>query len=67
MIMVGQRDRDTPPTFSRELYEASPLPPERRRLVIIPDAGHSDIFSKTEAFDAYRSFLASLSVVQPAD
>ena len=59
LILVGQKDRDTPPSFSRQLYEAS-LPQNRRRLIIIPDAGHSDLFSRPATIEAYREFLASL-------
>jgi uncharacterized protein len=60
LLMVGARDRDTPPAFSKQLYEASSLPDELRRLAIIPDAGHGDIFEKNESIDVYRRFLAEL-------
>jgi uncharacterized protein len=60
LILVGERDEDTPPAFSRELYEASTLPPDQRRLIIIPNARHSDIFAQPSALEAYRSFLISL-------
>lgn len=59
MIIVGERDRDTPPTFSRQLYEASSLPQDRRHLVIVPNASHSDVFRQPSAIDAYRRFLDS--------
>lgn len=61
LILVGEQDDDTPPAFSRELYEASTLPPDQRRLIIVPNAGHSDIFAQPSALEAYRSFLDSLS------
>jgi len=60
MVIVGERDRDTPVSFSRQLYLASPLPVDRRRLVVVPNASHSDVFGQPFALDAYREFLGSL-------
>lgn len=60
LLIVGEQDPDTPPAFSRALYEASTLPMDRRRLVVVPGAQHSDVFARPVAVDAYRSFLDSL-------
>ncbi|MBY0563868.1 MAG: alpha/beta fold hydrolase [Hyphomonadaceae bacterium] len=61
LLIVGANDRDTPPAFSRQLYETSSLPEDRRRLAIVEDAGHSDVFARPEAIDAYSQFLTSLA------
>lgn len=60
MLLVGEDDRDTPPAFSRALLQASTLPETRRRLVVVPGASHSDVFTRPEAIEAYRTFLGSL-------
>lgn len=60
MIIVGAQDPDTPPAFSRALYEASSLPADRRQLVIVNGAEHSDVFTRPQAVEAYRGFLDSL-------
>ncbi|MGD9967477.1 MAG: alpha/beta hydrolase [Hyphomonadaceae bacterium] len=61
MVIVGECDRDTPVSFSRQLYEASPLPSYRRRLVIVSNAGHSDVFGQPSALDEYGQFLGSMT------
>ena len=60
LLLVGERDRTTPPRLSRALYEASPLAPGRKALAIVPRAGHEDVMLRPEAAAAYRAFLASL-------
>jgi fermentation-respiration switch protein FrsA (DUF1100 family) len=60
LILVGQQDRTTPPSFSQALYRASSLGPEMKRLVIVPRAGHSDVLAQSEAIDAYRKFLGRI-------
>ena len=61
LILVGERDRTTPPHLARALYDASPLAPGRKRLAIVPRAGHDDVMLRAETAAAYRAFLASLS------
>ncbi len=60
MLLVGARDDVTPPALSRALYEASPLPANRKTLTIVPDAGHGNALMRPDAAKAYRAFLASL-------
>lgn len=60
LVIVGQDDSETPPKFSRRLYDASPLPAGRKRLVVVPQAGHDDVFARADALAAYRGFLADL-------
>lgn len=61
MVIVGERDQDTPVSFSRQLYEASTLPADQRRLVVVSNAGHSDVFGQPAALDSYAKFLKSLA------
>ena len=60
LILVGARDRTTPPRLSRALYEASPLPEGRKTLLVVPRAGHNDPMLQPETLAAYRRFLAAL-------
>ena len=57
LILVGSRDSDTPPRFSRALHAASLLPEPRKRLVIVEGARHSDVLDTAAALSAYRDFL----------
>jgi hypothetical protein len=57
LLLVGSRDNDTPPRFSRSLYDASSLPPSRKQLVVIEGAAHSDVLERSVAISAYRAFL----------
>jgi fermentation-respiration switch protein FrsA (DUF1100 family) len=58
LLLVGAADRTTPAGLSETLYAASPLPPARRILAIVPGAGHSDVLAHPEAMTAYRRFIA---------
>jgi pimeloyl-ACP methyl ester carboxylesterase len=60
LLLVGAKDETTPPHLSRSLYEASPLPPQRKRLAVIARAGHDNVLEQAEAAAAYREFLASI-------
>jgi fermentation-respiration switch protein FrsA (DUF1100 family) len=60
LILVGAADTTTPPQLSMELYAASPLPVERKSLVIVPGAGHSGAMTHESAIVAYRRFLRSV-------
>ena len=57
LLLVGSADRPMPPRFSRELFQASTLPPERKRLLVVPGAGHNDVLHHASAIAAYREFL----------
>ena len=58
LILVGAKDDATPARFSRELYAASTLPPERKRLAVVEGAGHNDVLQHPAGVAAYRAFLA---------
>jgi hypothetical protein len=70
LLIVGENDRETPVRFAHELHAASPLPPDRRRLVVVPGAGHADVFGQPLALEAYREFLRAIgagpSILQTA-
>jgi hypothetical protein len=59
LILAGERDDTTPAWMSRALFRASTLPPERKRLVVLEDAGHNDVLLKPAALQAYAAFLAT--------
>jgi fermentation-respiration switch protein FrsA (DUF1100 family) len=58
LLLVGSADRTTPPALSQRLYAASPLPPERKTLLIAPEANHVNTLLQPSAIAAYRAFLA---------
>jgi fermentation-respiration switch protein FrsA (DUF1100 family) len=60
LLLVGARDPTTPPFLSQALYSASPLPPGRKTLVIVPGANHVTAMQRPEAIAAYRRFLDGL-------
>lgn len=58
LVIVGEKDTLTPPQFSRELFQAATLPPERKRLAVIEGASHDEAIFKPAMITAYREFLA---------
>lgn len=58
LILSGERDRTTPPRLARALYEASPLPPGRKTVIIVRGANHNDVMLRPDAIGAYRALLA---------
>ncbi len=61
LILVGGTDAITPPALSEALFARSPLPQNRKSLLIVPAAGHNDVLAHAAAQQAYRTFLAGLS------
>ncbi len=60
LYVVGAEDRTTPPAFSREMYEATPLPVDRRQLLVVPERGHNDA-TRSDAFrQAMSAFVARI-------
>jgi hypothetical protein len=57
LILVGSKDKVTPPRLSQALYAASPLPQGRKTLEIVAGAGHDDVMEKPQATGAYRRFI----------
>jgi hypothetical protein len=60
MILVGERDRTTPPRLSQALFAASPLPEGRKRIAVIAGADHNNVMAQPQSIEAYRSFLATI-------
>jgi fermentation-respiration switch protein FrsA (DUF1100 family) len=60
LLLVGEKDNTTPPRLSKGLYEASPLPPGRKTLLVVKGARHDNALTKPEAIAAYRRFLDGL-------
>ena len=58
LVLSGERDDVTAPAMSRALFKAATLPPERKRLAVVPGAGHNDVLDKPAGLAAYREFLA---------
>lgn len=61
LILSGERDRTTPPRLARALYDASPLPPGRKSIVIVRGANHNDVMLRPDAISAYRTLLALIA------
>ena len=57
LVLVGERDTVTRPAFSRRLFEASTLPPSRKRLSVIPNATHTNTMQQPATIKAYDEFL----------
>lgn len=51
LFVVGEGDLDTPPDFSRRLYDATPLSETCRTLLVVPERGHNDA-TRSETFEA---------------
>jgi fermentation-respiration switch protein FrsA (DUF1100 family) len=60
LLLTGAKDKTTPPVLARSLYAASPLPEDRKALLIVPVANHNQAMMRTEAIAAYRRFLDSV-------
>ncbi len=61
LILVGGKDRTTPPILSQRLYQQSPLPPGRKTLVLVPQAGHDNVMIGRATHAAYGRLLASIT------
>lgn len=57
LILVGAKDKTTPPRLSEALYAASPLSPEVKSLVIVPGADHGSVMAHKDGIAAYKRFL----------
>ena len=61
LVIVGGKDKTTPPALSRKLYDASPLAPGRKQLVVVPEAGHDNVMLARIVHQAYARLIASLT------
>jgi fermentation-respiration switch protein FrsA (DUF1100 family) len=60
LLLVGREDKITPPALSQALYQRSPLPENRKALVVVAGAGHNDVLLQASAIEAYRAFLEGI-------
>jgi hypothetical protein len=58
LVLVGGKDTVTRPIFSRRLFEASTLPDDQKRLVVVDGATHENTIAQAASVAAYRDFLA---------
>lgn len=61
LFVVGANDTATAPVFSRRLYDATPLVPPRKRLLVVPDRGHNDASRSQEFTAAMTEFVAQVA------
>jgi alpha-beta hydrolase superfamily lysophospholipase len=66
LIVVGGKDRTTPPVLSQRLYEASPLPTGRKQLVVVPQANHNNVMIAKTVHAAYARLLAEATGSSPS-
>ncbi|MEN4904481.1 alpha/beta hydrolase [Luteimonas sp. TWI1437] len=57
LFVVGERDVVTAPRFSQALYDATPLPPQDKRLEVVPERGHNDASSSPQFRAAMLALL----------
>ncbi|HEY0147850.1 MAG TPA: alpha/beta fold hydrolase [Allosphingosinicella sp.] len=61
LIIVGGKDKTTPPILSQRLYDASPLPTGRKQLVIVPQANHENVMIARTVHAAYARLLKQVT------
>lgn len=58
LVMMGGRDRVTPPHLARKVFDA--LPAKSKLWVQAAQAGHNDVLGNAEVMPAYCGFIRSL-------
>jgi len=66
LIVVGGKDKTTPPVLSQHLYDASPLAAPRKQLVIVPQANHNNVMIAKTVHAAYARLLAEIRGSSPS-
>lgn len=61
LFVVGADDTATAPVFSQRLYDATPLVPPRKRLLVVPDRGHNDASRSPEFTAAMTDFVEQVA------
>lgn len=61
LFVVGADDTATAPEFSRRLYDATPLVPPRKRLLVVPGRGHNDASRSPEFTAAMTDFVEQVA------
>lgn len=65
LFVVGADDTATAPRFSQRLYDATPLPPARKRLLVVPGKGHNDASRSPEFTAAMARFVGEVADAAP--
>ena len=60
LFVVGANDDVTPPRFSKELFDAVPLSPGRKHLLIVPDKSHMNAWDSPDFRVALSAFVAQV-------
>lgn len=55
LVLAGGKDETTPAAMSQRVFDASPA--ERKRIVILPDAGHNSVLSNPSTAAALCPFI----------
>ncbi|MFS1701399.1 alpha/beta hydrolase [Alteromonas sp. AMM-1] len=58
LVIVGEKDKKTPPKYSQILYQVSPS--ENKNLVVVEGAEHNNVLTSPIAVEAYQAFIKSL-------
>jgi alpha-beta hydrolase superfamily lysophospholipase len=66
LIIVGGKDKTTPPVLSQRLYDASPLPAGRKQLVVVSEANHNDVMIAKTVHAAYARLLGEVTGSSPS-
>ena len=66
LIIVGGKDKVTPPVLSQRLYDASPLPAGRKQLVLVPQANHQNVMIAKTVHAAYARLIAEVTGSSPS-
>ncbi|HEX8579376.1 MAG TPA: alpha/beta fold hydrolase [Allosphingosinicella sp.] len=61
LIIVGGKDKTTPPILSQHLYDASPLLTGRKQIVIVPQADHNNVMIAKTVHAAYARLLSEVT------
>ncbi|HZG10085.1 MAG TPA: alpha/beta hydrolase [Allosphingosinicella sp.] len=65
LIVAGGKDKTTPPILSQRLYDRSPLAAGRKRIVLVPQAGHNNVMIAKTVHAAYGALLAQVTGSSP--
>lgn len=55
LVIAGENDKATPLALNKIIFEAFPNP--KKKLIIVPNAGHNDLLTKPGVTAQYCSFM----------
>lgn len=59
LIVAGQKDRATPVSLTRKLFDAAAS--ADKQFLVVPGADHGQVFASAEAIEAYGNFLSKIA------